>query len=327
MKQISILFGLILFIAGCAQTDYDCKLENDILNCFYQHHEDNGIKIKNTIDRLEDIYVQHDILKGKSGEDYIATIKSIQDNNDLNLNDTSLFGDLNSLGYIPSSLFCMDSSLMLDTTSFYNSKYKYVIGIFDTIAVKGDVSPSLIAGEILEVFTARDFENDFYKTICLIMFTSLVKTNQYYAHEKGIPDKLRVLPKEKRNPVDPKNIFVILINNENKILAEGELVDVSNIKPMVKRFLLETSDKIEIDLPLIGKQMTSKGMISLQNDRGTSYKVYISVQNELISAYQEIRNEYSQKFFDATFDNLDDDKKQIIKDLVPQRISEAEPKI
>lgn len=33
-----------------------------------------------------------------------------------------------------------------------------------------------------------------------------------------------------------------------------------------------------------------KAIISLKNDRETSYKVYIAVQNELVAAYNDLRN-------------------------------------
>ncbi len=173
------------------------------------------------------------------------------------INNPDLLMDINPIEYIPSSIFCRDSyyASLLDSASLADSKLKYVIGIFDTIQVKGEISPTLIATEILEVFNANDFEHDYYRTIGL-----------------------------------------------------------------VKTFLLEASDKTDIDLPLIGSQKTSKGII-----RGTSYDFYIAVQNELMKAYKEIRDMYSIKYFNSNFDNLDKEKQKVIKDLVPLRISEAEP--
>jgi hypothetical protein len=326
MKQISIFIGTIFFLTGCSQTDYDYKTENIILDCFYQHHKDSDIDVKSSIDKIESVLVKHKILKDKSGESYIRIIEQIRDNNDLDINNPDLLADINSVDYIPSSVFCRDTSYasLLDSTSLANSKFKYVIGIFDSIQVKGNISPTLIAEEILEVFNANDFENEYYKTVGLVVFANMIKTND---HDYGVSGGLtRKLPRlEEKEQVEPQNIFVILINSEDKILANGQIVKVSDLKPLVKKFLLETSDKIEVDLPLIGKQKTSKGIISLKNDIGTSYKFYMTVQTELITVYKEIRDIYSQKFFQSDFDNLDKEKQKIIKDLVPQRISEAEP--
>ena len=46
-----------------------------------------------------------------------------------------------------------------------------------------------------------------------------------------------------------------------------------------------------------------KAVISLQNDRGTSYDMYIKVQNELVAAYTEVRNKLSQQWYGKPFDS------------------------
>ena len=69
----------------------------------------------------------------------------------------------------------------------------------------------------------------------------------------------------------------------------------------------------------------SKGVISLQNDRGTSYKAYIAVQNELVKAVNELRNEFSMANFGKTYARLDEEQQGWVKKAVPQIISEAEP--
>ena len=64
----------------------------------------------------------------------------------------------------------------------------------------------------------------------------------------------------------------------------------------------------------------------MQNDRGTSYKVYIQVQNEIIRAYDEVRDNFAMKNFGKKYAQLDEDKQKIVRDAIPQTISEAEPK-
>lgn len=81
---------------------------------------------------------------------------------------------------------------------------------------------------------------------------------------------------------------------------------------------------------LIGPYMEHpKAVISLQNDRGTHYDLYIQVQNELQSAVRQLRNELSLEKFGTEYDLLDPkeqkDKVLAIRAVIPQRISEAEP--
>lgn len=85
---------------------------------------------------------------------------------------------------------------------------------------------------------------------------------------------------------------------------------------------------------LIGdyRELPSSALISLQNDRGTSYDMYIAVQNELSAAVNELRNTLAKEKFGVAYSELNpldaEDKPKIlaVRAVYPQRISEAEPK-
>lgn len=322
MKHLIIFLGLIICLSACAQADYKYKLENKILDCFYQQHKDNNVDVKVTIDKIEDVLIKNEILQDKTGKSYIRAIEQVRDIDDWGKTNPKLLSDFNSIGYIPSSIFCQDPTYvsMIDSTDLANSKIKYLIGIFDSIQVKGILSSKLIAEEILEVFNAKDFENDYYRTIGLIVFSNMIKMNEYVgALSRELPPPTNEEPKK----IEEQNILIIQIRKENQIVADGLQVEVTDLTKLVKVFLLETSDKMEIELPIIGTQKTSRGIISVQNDNDVSYELYLSVQNELIQAYREIRDSYSREFFNSSFEKLDEEKQEIIKDLVPQQISEG----
>jgi hypothetical protein len=69
-----------------------------------------------------------------------------------------------------------------------------------------------------------------------------------------------------------------------------------------------------------------KAIVSLQNDRGTSYEMYIKVQNELSAAYRELRDREAQKKFGLNYGELKGVNKKEIRKMFPEKISEAEPK-
>lgn len=79
------------------------------------------------------------------------------------------------------------------------------------------------------------------------------------------------------------------------------------------------------------EELPPMAVISLQTGTGTSYGMYITVQDELEAAVSELRNELSKEKFGVRYDeldkaNLDDrDKINAIRSVFPQRISEAEP--
>lgn len=322
MKQI-ILIGIIALITGCTQTEYNYRVVNSILECYYQNHKDNGILVKNTIDKVENILIKHKVLEDKTGNSYIKTIEQIRDHNDLTINNPDLLTDIKSVDNIPSNVFCNNTSYTssLDSVSQVHSKYRHVIGIFDSIRTKGDISPTLIAEEVLKVFSAKDFENDYYRTLSLVMFSNMIKMND---NKSTMTRKLPPIPKKESEEIEAQNIFEILINEEDHIIVDGVPIDISELNGLVKNFLLETSDKTEIDLPLIGNQKTSKGIIYLRNDKGAYYEQYKAIRNELIKTYKEIREVYSLEFFNLNFNSLKKEQQKVITDLVPQRIFERE---
>ena len=80
------------------------------------------------------------------------------------------------------------------------------------------------------------------------------------------------------------------------------------------------------EVPYFGNIGISKGVISLQNDRGTSYGTYLAVQNELVGAINDLREELAEQKFGKTYDKLEGDQQDAIKEIYPSKISEAEPK-
>ena len=86
-------------------------------------------------------------------------------------------------------------------------------------------------------------------------------------------------------------------------------------------------EKTQKNVDFFGTTLVNdKHVISLQNDRGSSYQAYISVQNELVAAYNELRDELAEQKFGTTYAELNDDQQKAIREIYPQRISEAEPK-
>jgi hypothetical protein len=109
-------------------------------------------------------------------------------------------------------------------------------------------------------------------------------------------------------------------------------MNIDDLKEEAKEFIenpaeLETlPEKEPKEIPYFGMVPISKQVISLQNDRGTSYGVYLKAQNELAKAYNELRDELGMRKFGKKYDDLDSDQQDAIRDIYPQRISEAEPK-
>ncbi len=159
--------------------------------------------------------------------------------------------------------------------------------------------------------------------------------------DKGLQRKLPPMPDNENidnntaPPVHKRDVFVVLINSQDQLLVQNEPCDITQLKEKAKEFIANPANKDNLPekankyVEGLGREifLCKKAIISLQNDMGTSYNAYISVQNELARAYDELRDEFCTKEWGKKFADLDQTKQDIVRgDIYPQIISEAEPK-
>lgn len=134
--------------------------------------------------------------------------------------------------------------------------------------------------------------------------------------------------------IKERNVFVVAVSQNNALLVRGEYKAIGDVKDMTKEFfrLSNTGDKDPEKEPRevkgLGTMMVNAGaVVSLQNDRGTSYRTYIQVQNELAAAVHELRDEFCIQKFGSKYDDCSEEVQDIVgKNVYPMSISEAEPK-
>ena len=134
--------------------------------------------------------------------------------------------------------------------------------------------------------------------------------------------------------VKERNILQVRINKDNQLMVGSDYMEVAQLRAKAKEFIANPNDDANLpekhvkDIPLLGGacMITEKHVISVTNDVGTSYQVYIDVQNELVAAYNELRNEMALARFGKEYLNCSEDEQKAIRDFYPQKISEAEPK-
>jgi len=170
--------------------------------------------------------------------------------------------------------------------------------------------------------------------------------------DSGLNRKLPPIEEIEDPPIiKEKNIFTVVVNKNNQLLVEEELVDISDLRALATEFLDngggEGEDACEFCQGARDPKSSDnpeKAIISLKNDRETSYKVYIAVQNELVAAYNVLRDrEFMRLFPNESMTFVEANKKYSdprtspeekerlkpklaeIKLLFPQKLSEAEP--
>ncbi|MCL2131190.1 MAG: biopolymer transporter ExbD [Lentimicrobiaceae bacterium] len=165
--------------------------------------------------------------------------------------------------------------------------------------------------------------------LTFFLLTSSINTEE--GIQRRLPPMLDV--SQPPPPVKKRNVLNIKVNMYDQLLVNSvPMENIRDLKNRTKEFIRNVGN--DPDMPeIVPKYISefgetlpfSRGVISLQNDRGTSYKKYIEVQNQLAEAFNELRDEFSQKRFRKKFADLSQNDKDGVQKLIPLSISEAEP--
>ena len=166
--------------------------------------------------------------------------------------------------------------------------------------------------------------------LCYFLMTSTMD------QQSGLQRRLPPMPDQNQKTEDTKvnkrNIIIVKINSSDRLFAGDQLLDVSQLKDKIKEFITNPNNDPNLperemkNIEGYGEYPVSKGVISLQNDRGTSYRADIAVQNELVKAINEVRDDFCKQNYGKAYTFLTEDQQKIVREAIPQNISEAEPK-
>jgi len=171
--------------------------------------------------------------------------------------------------------------------------------------------------------------------------------------DKGIARQLPPINKSDIIPpkIKKKNLFIVLVNKNDQLLVNDAPMNLKNLREAAIEFLDNggaPSSSPEYCNYCKGKKSPSssdnpnKAVISVQNDRLTSYNTYIAVQNELVAAYNFLRDRESQRIYGWKFTEVkkgldegaykgkdEENRKEGLKkiqNLFPLKLSEAQAK-
>lgn len=150
---------------------------------------------------------------------------------------------------------------------------------------------------------------------------------------RGLPQLPDEEDQQQQDEIHDRNVFVVLINKDDALLVENRPMSLYDLREAAKEFIANPQNKSDLpemitkDILFFGNALVTKtAVISVRNDRGTSYGMYIKVQNELIAAKQELRDEISMRYFGMKYAELDEERMEAVKQYYPSVLSEAEPK-
>ena len=172
-----------------------------------------------------------------------------------------------------------------------------------------------------------------FMLLIFFLTTTSMDTDRGLARRLPPPPENKEQKRDDNIKVKERNVLQVRLNKDNQLMCGQDYIDVKQLREKAKEFIVNPYDdenlpeKHRKNIPLLGDCMvTEMHVISVQNDVGTSYQAYIDVQNELVAAYNELRDELGKAKFGKTYIECNEDQQKAIRDYYPQKISEAEPK-
>lgn len=130
--------------------------------------------------------------------------------------------------------------------------------------------------------------------------------------DKGL---LRQLPspepqkkEQQQSVVDKAKLMELRLTAGDTLLVNGKPMQVSLLKEETIRFV---------------HRLGKKHLISIESDRDADYNLYFQMQNQLMEAYSQLRNETAQKKYHRDYALLNNDQKEQVRNICPQRITES----
>lgn len=190
------------------------------------------------------------------------------------------------------------------------AKWPLVVGLIVSLLVTL-LNVSVIAGTAFSVYRITEFE--------------------YNNEDMGIARRLpHVHPTEESNAMEysSRNVLSVMITSQDEVLVNGEKTDVSTLKNTVKVFLSNPENRDDLsekelkDIDNLGPYPVSKGVVCLHCEPATSYVCYLRVQDEFLTAINELRNEVARKEFGKPYEELDALLRNAIEEAVPMAVDE-----
>ena len=172
-----------------------------------------------------------------------------------------------------------------------------------------------------------------FMLLIFFLVTTSMDTDQGLARTLPKPPEDDQLNNEIK--VKERNILNIRINKDNYVMIGEDYASLADVKERAKEFIKNEDNRPNLPelkpkkIKELGRtvMVTEYHVISVQTDRGTDYGVYFAVQDALVSAYNELRDEFAYAEFGIKhYNQLSDDQKKAVREVYPQKISEAEPK-
>jgi hypothetical protein len=313
---------IILFFSFSLTAQDNFEAEDEIWNCIITEYLKLNIDFNAEIEAYEQFMVDENYLSEASAAGYLDLKNRMQDLGDIlppphNEHFAAVKQTLFERG---SNLDCIDDEIVFQTRI-----YEIQQAVIEAVKDAKDLHVELIVFTMMDMFSEKDLEHPMNR------FTLVGMLQAYVNRTEGIPENLPPPPPPPPGWEDP-----VKISERNKIdlkLLDGELIQLegetiafddlrSTIKIYMKGSKTDASlpEIVAIEVSELGMVDSSKAVIMMEPDREVSYKLYKMVQDEVVAAFKELRDEVAIKHFNQKYEALREEHQEIIKKVIPFRL-------
>lgn len=314
----SFMVGIsLVFLSACQSKHH---LEDTIWNCISDQFTANNHNLDNEFSKYETFLITEGYLSEATGAGYLSIYRDMEETNDVRpIPINHDFIEIINRVMENSSETCVTEE-ELSQTKLYQLKLKAE----ETIDNSNNLTISLIGEVMQDVYSEKDLEHPFHR------FTVLMNMTQFTKRDAGIARQLPSIDLVEQPNIEGRNLVEIDLNEKNEATLNNKPLVLENLKEQLLPYIRGSSsddtlpEQESIEIAPHGAVAVSKAVILTRSDRATSYASYIAVQNEIVAAYNQVRNEVSQKYYQKNYEALSEDERSLVHQMVPFRLTEAE---
>ena len=314
LNNYTLILGFLCFSLSSTQfaNGQNFELEDRLMECLDIASSNKDFPFSSYLVKYEQLLIDEGVLAGPNGSDYSNVLKKLFDpSRDLRADIPTpsisflVFAEDALKDSVGAKSNCAPN--LMEGPEYESSNLAKLNEVTNKYNRAKDLQVSEFHKELSVFLTPEAFEHSYYKFTFFVMLNTI-----YYAYDTGIAQKLPPVRDLEDPPIlTPEQILQIEIDADNNLTVEGMPAKVEELRAIAKAHL---------------EDLKEEAVISLANARDTSYKFYVSVQNEIVAAYQEVRDEYALKRYGKPLEALSEEELKAVKLVYPQRFSEARPK-
>ena len=165
-----------------------------------------------------------------------------------------------------------------------------------------------------------------FMLLIFFLVTSSMDTDKGLARQLPTPED----PTEEQElVVKRRNVMQLQIDAAGCLTCDGDTIGTDELTRRVEQFVANTADdpekpeRSEREVHLLGRcRVSDRHVIFVEVNPAATYDAYFQMQNAVVAAYNNLRNELAQRHFGHPYAECSQEQREAVAMVYPQRISE-----